>query len=251
MKNALGKIFVLLLSIACIAVCVLLASVLSSAITVSGSTSTSSYDGFEIYAISLGSYTSKQAAEATEEDVMQRGGAGYIYKKNEIYYVLASAYERENDAKLVKENLAASNKTCTIMKIEISAPDLSKTSSSSQAKSFLSALGEIKNSVLKLYDVSVALDTKTVDETKAKIQIIEIKGSLEKEFEKLSRGTNAVDGIYYQTIKNTFASLEKRLADLRNYQTINGISLSTMVKKTYLNFFFELDSLVSALNNEF
>lgn len=251
MKNALGKIFVLLLSIACIAVCVLLASVLSSAITVSGSTSTSSYDGFEIYAISLGSYTSKQAAEATEEDVMQRGGAGYIYKKNEIYYVLASAYERENDAKLVKENLAASNNTCTIMKIEISAPDLSKTSSSSQAKSFLSALGEIKNSVLKLYDVSVALDTKAVDETKAKIQIIEIKGNLEKEFEKLSRGTNAVDGIYYQTIKNTFASLEKRLADLRNYQAVNGISLSTMVKKTYLNFFFELDSLVRALNNEF
>ena len=251
MKNALGKIFVLLLSIACIAVCVLLASVLSSAITVSGSTSTSSYDGFEIYAISLGSYTSKQAAEATEEDVMQRGGAGYIYKKNEIYYVLASAYERENDAKLVKENLAASNNTCTIMKIEISAPDLSKTSSSSQAKSFLSALGEIKNSVLKLYDVSVALDTKTVDETKAKIQIIEIKGSLEKEFEKLSRGTNAVDGIYYQTIKNTFSTLEGELSDLRNYQTINGISLSTMVKKTYLNFFFELQSLTSALNNEF
>lgn len=251
MKNALGKIFVLLLSIACIAVCVLLASVLSSVITVSGLTSTSSYDGFEIYAISLGSYTSKQAAEATEEDVMQRGGAGYIYKKNEIYYVLASAYERENDAKLVKENLAASNNTCTIMKIEISAPDLSKTSSSSQAKSFLSALGEIKNSVLKLYDVSVALDTKAVDETKAKIQIIEIKGNLEKEFEKLSRGSSAVDGIYYQIIKNTFSTLEGELSDLRNYQAVNGISLSTMVKKTYLNFFFELQSLTSALNNEF
>ncbi len=251
MKNALGKIFVLFLSLVCIAVCVLLASILSSAITVSSSASSSSYDGFEIYAISLGSYTSKQAAQATEEDVMQRGGAGYIYNKNEIYYVLASAYERENDAKLVKENLTANNNTCTIMKIEISAPDLSKTSSSSQAKSFLSALGEIKNSVLKLYDVSVALDTKTVDETKAKIQIIGIKGTLEKEFEKISRGTNAVDGIYYQTIKNTFASLEKRLADLRNYQTINGISLSAMVKKTYLNFFFELQSLTSALNNEF
>ena len=163
MKNALGKIFVLFLSLVCIAVCVLLASILSSAITVSSSASSSSYNGFEIYAISLGSYTSKQAAQATEEDVMQRGGAGYIYNKNEIYYVLASAYERENDAKLVKENLTANNNTCTIMKIEISAPDLSKTSSSSQAKSFLSALGEIKNSVLKLYDVSVALDTKTVD----------------------------------------------------------------------------------------
>ena len=184
MKNALGKIFVLFLSVVCIAVCVLLASILSSAITVSSSASSSSYDGFEIYAISLGSYTSKQAAQATEEDVMQRGGAGYIYKKNEIYYVLASAYERENDAKLVKENLTANNNTCTIMKIEISAPDLSKTSSSSQAKSFLSALGEIKNSVLKLYDVSVALDTKTVDETKAKIQIIEIKGKTRRVYAK-------------------------------------------------------------------
>ena len=48
-----------------------------------------------------------------------------------------------------------------------------------------------------------------------------------------------------------YACREKRLADLRNYQTINGISLSTMVKKTYLNFFFELQSLTSALNNEF
>lgn len=251
MKNAFGKIFVLLLSLACIAVCVLLASVLSSAITVSGTSSNSSYDGFEIYAISVGSYTSKQAAQATEEDVMQRGGAGYIYKKNELYYVLVSAYERENDAKLVKENLAASNNACTIIKIEIAAPDLSKASSTSQAKAFLSALGEIKNSVLKLYDVSVALDTKAIDETKAKIQIIEIKGNLEKEFEKLSRGSNAVDGIYYQTIKNTFSTLESELSALRNYQAINGISLSTNVKKTYLNFFFELDSLVDAINNEF
>lgn len=250
MKSVIGKVFVLIVSVACVAVCVLLASIISSAITVSGAT-TSTYSNFSVYAISLGSYATSSAAEATVEDVMQRGGAGYVYGKEGVYHVLASAYERENDAKLVKENLLKTYTTCSIVEIEISEPDFSKVSSDSQSKQFLSALSEIKNSFVKLYDVSVSLDTKAIDETKAKIQIIEIKGSLEKAFEGVSRGSSSIDGIYYQSIKNTFSDLENELTDLRNYQGVDGITLSSKVKNTYINFLFELKDLVGTLNNDF
>lgn len=251
MKNVFGKVFVLILSVACIVVCVLLASIISSAITVSGATSSSTYSSFTVYGISLGSYATSSAADATAEDVMQRGGAGYVYGKDGVYHVLASAYERENDAKLVKDNLSATYALCSIVEIEIPEPDFSRVSSQQQSKSFLSALSEIKNSFIKLYDISVSLDTKAIDETKAKIQIIEVKGNLDKTFEEVSKGNSSVDGIYYQTIKNTFSKLENELTNLRNYESLNGISLSAKTKNTYITFLFELKGLVGLLNNEF
>lgn len=251
MKNVFGKVFVLIISVMCVAVCVLLASLISSAITVSGATSSQTYSSFTVYGISLGSYATSSGADAICEDVMQKGGAGYVYGKDGVYHVLASAYERENDAKLVKDNLGATYPLCSIVEIEIPEPDFSRVSSQQQSKSFLSALSEIKNSFIKLYDISVSLDTKALDETKAKIQIIEVKSNLDKAFEEVSRGSTSIDGIYYQTIKNTFSNLESELTDLRNYESLGGISLSAKTKYAYINFLFELKDLVGLLNNEF
>lgn len=254
MKKRANKFFVLLFSVVCVVICVLLANLLSSAITVSESganAQTTTFSGYSVYAISLGAYTSKSSAESNCEEIMKKGGAGYVFKEDNVYHVLASAYEKENDAKLVQENLTESGISSTILKISIGEVSLAEVSSSSQKKSFLNSLAILKNCYLNLYDISVSLDTNSIDETKAKIKLIEEKSTLEKQIENLSKGNSAIDGIYYQTIKNTYLEIENQLTLLKEYENINGISLSAKIKHEYINVLEKLDDLVKSLNNEF
>lgn len=252
MKRRASKFFILLFSIVCVCACVFVAKLLSSAITVSGNgiTQSTSFQGFEIYAVSLGQYSSKSQAESTCEAIAKKGGAGYIYETNNMYYVLASAYEKENDAKLVQENLSSNGISSKIIKIGVSSVDFSNASSSTQKKAFSSALVELKNAYVSLYDISVSLDTNSYDDAKAKIEIICVKGNLETALEKISKGSSSYDGIYYQMIKNTFNSVVDNLNDIKNYQVTNNISLSAKIKFTYINLIEEINSLSDLLNNK-
>lgn len=250
MKTGASKFFIFVFALVCVGLCVVCASLLSSAITVTSVSSQASFSKFKLYAISLGSYVSESAAQEFALETKQKGGAGYVYEKDGVSHVLASAYEKENDAKNVQENLLSSGISSTIVEIEIDEPSFSE-ASESQQKVFSAALAQLKSALLKLYDISVALDTKTIDETKAKIQIIEVKTSLETRLEKTTKGTTTIDGIFYQQIKNTFSEVENNLDELKNYENVDGISLSAKTKYAYIELLFELDDLISILNNDF
>lgn len=250
MKKTANKIFVLIFSVVCVALSVVIASLLSSAITVSGgATITNSFSDFKIYCISLGEYTSSSQATSKVEESLKKGGGGFVFKDDNIYHVLASAYEKENDAKLVQQNLAESGISSKIIIIEISKPQLKDVSSEQQKKSFLQALSQLKTTYVMLYDISVSLDTEAFDETKAKIEIIAVKGNLESMLEKTNKGETSVDGIYYQMIKNTYSQTETILENLKNYENIDGITLSAKIKNAYLNIINQLDNLIDLLNN--
>lgn len=250
MKKTANKIFVLIFSVVCVALSVVIASLLSSAITVSGgATITNSFSDFKIYCISLGEYTSSSQATSKAEESLKKGGGGFVFKDDNIYHVLASAYEKENDAKLVQQNLAESGISSKIITIEISKPQLKDVSSEQQKKSFLQALSQLKTTYVMLYDISVSLDTEAFDETKAKIEIIAVKGNLESMLEKTNKGETSVDGIYYQMIKNTYSQTETILENLKNYENIDGITLSAKIKNAYLNIINQLDNLIDLLNN--
>lgn len=251
MKRRASKFFVLLFSVVCVCACAFVARLLSSVITVSGNgiSQATVFQGFEVYAVSLGQYSSKSQAETSSESITKKGGAGFIYEKDNMYYVLASVYEKENDAKLVQENLSSSGISSKIIKMGIDGVDFSSVSSSAQKKAFTSALLALKSAYVSLYDISVSLDTKTYDEAKARIEIIGVKGDLEKSVENISKGSSSVDGIYYQMIKNTFDEIVDSLNDLKNYQQQNDVSLSSKIKFTYINLIDEIDSLSNLLNN--
>lgn len=248
MKN---KFFVLVFSVVCVGLCVVVAGLLSSVITVSGgSVSAGSFSGFKVFAISLGEFTSKSSAETIAQQTSQRGGAGFVYETDNLYYVLASAYEEENDARLVQKNLSESGISSKIIEIEIPQPEFSGISSEEQKKSFLSALSQIKSAFVKLYDISISLDTGATDETKAKIEVIATNGDLEVAHKKISRGESAVDGIYYQQISNTFNEIEDILNELKDYENISGVSLSSKIKFGYISIIEKVADLVDLINSK-
>jgi hypothetical protein len=253
-NKTFNKILIFVFSIVCVAVCVLVAQFFASVLTL-GSLEVSSNSGnsfleFKVYAISLGNYSTKASAETTAVTYRQKNAGGYILKINGTYHIIASAYEKENDAKLVQENLLKEDITSQIIIIGFEEIDLENISSNSQEKEFIDSLGIFKIVYLKLYDISVSLDTNVIDETRAKIEIIELKAEVEERLEKIKRGTTAVDGIYYQIIKNKFNQIIDLLNDLKNYEQSDGIILSSKIKYTYV---FVLDiakDLINALNNE-
>lgn len=254
-RRVLNKIFIFIFSVVCVAVCVCLAEVFSSFLTVGGipvvSTSNSQLSDFKVYAISLGSYSSKYLAETNASGYRQKNAGGYVLKIDEVYHIIASAYEKENDAKLVQSNLLEESITSSIVNISFDEVQLENVSSSSIGKEFINSLSIFRTVFLELYDISVSLDTSVIDITKARIEIISIKAEIEEHLAGIGRGTTAVDGIYYQMIKNKLDLSINILNDLKNYEEEGGIILSSKIKYTYLYILDLANDLISSLNNEF
>jgi len=253
-KKAFNKILIFVFSIVCVAICVFVAQFFASVLTIGtlevSSNSGNNFSEFKVYAISLGNYSTKSSAESTAVSYRQKNAGGYVLKVNGSYHIIASAYEKENDAKLVQENLSKESQNSQIIVINFDEVDLENISSNPQEKEFIDSLGIFKIVYLKLYDISVSLDTKVVDETKAKIEIISIKAEVEGRLEKIKRGTTTVDGIYYQIIKNKYNQIIDVLNDLKNYEESDGIILSAKIKYTYIYILDMAKDLISALNNE-
>lgn len=252
--TAFNKIFIFLFSVICVVTCVFLAQVFSSFLTMGSlqvsSNTTNSICEFKVYAISLGVYSNKYLAETSATNYSQRNAGGYVLKINGAYHVLASAYEKENDAKLVQENLLLEEINSEIIEITFESVLFESVSSKEQEKEFIESLNIFKIVYLGLYDVSVSLDTSVIDQTKAKIEIISIKADVEEKLEEINKGTTAIDGIYYQTIKNKYNELIDTLSSLKNYEEAEGIILSAKIKHCYLEILDMARDLIDTLNNE-
>lgn len=252
-RRILNKFFIIVFSLACVAVCVCLAQVFASVLTVGGLSFTninSDFADFKVYAISLGTYSTKSAAEASAASAHQKNAGGFVYRKDGLFYVLASAYEKENDAKLVQESLSGEGINNEIITITFNEVELQDISTVLVEKEFIESLNIFKTAFLKLYDISVSLDTSVIDITRAKIEIIAVKAEVEGKLESLTKGASTIDGIYYQIIKNKYNIVIQELNDLKNYEEIGGIFLSAKIKYSYLYIINVAEDLIASLNNE-
>jgi hypothetical protein len=73
---------------------------------------------------------------------------------------------------------------------------------------------------------------------------------VEQELENLNKGTTAIDGIYYQLIKNRYNSVIEILNDLKRFEESEGITFSSQIKYEYLHILNIAEELISSLNNE-
>lgn len=253
-KVFVNKMFIFVFSIVCVAVCVFIAQFFASVLTVGSlqvsSTANNSLSEFKVYAVSLGNYSTKSSAQSVASTYKQRNAAGYVIEANGSYHVIASAYEKENDAKLVQDNLVQENITTQIIVLTFNEVELQNVSSTAQEKIFVESLGVFKTVYLDLYDISVSLDTNVIDITKARIEIIAVKANVEEKLESIKRGTTSVDGMYYQIIKNKYNEIINMLTDLKNYEEESGIVLSAKIKYAYIDVLQTAKDLISALNNE-
>lgn len=254
-KNSfLKKITIFLFSVLCISGCIFIAQFFASALTTGiiqvSSNVSNNFSDFKVYAISVGSYSTRNVAESIAISYRQKNAAGYIHKKNEKYYIIVSAYEKENDAKLVKDSLEQDNLQCEIIMLSFSDVSLQNVSSTTQEKIFLDSLNIFKKVFVDLYDISISLDTKVIDEIRAKIDIITIKARIEEKLQRINQGATSIDGIYYQMIRNKYNELLLELESLKNYEQEEDITFSAQIKLAYMETLRIAEDLIDLLNNE-
>lgn len=235
-----SKFLAIISLIICFAFCITLADFFSNLITINAfnsSTTTIAKSGnYSVYAISLHSSETKSSATEYASTITKQSGAGYIWNQEGKYFVLASAYLEENDAKLVKTNLENSNNnlTPTILKIEIGEISINGDYSANEITAINNTLNGFKFAYSTLYDISISYDTSLKDENECKLLITELESELNKiklNFEALINKKLTTNTIY---LKLTFSSLCDEITKLINFKSSTYQTFSSKIKATYI-----------------
>lgn len=249
-SNKKTKFFSIFFMIISFALCISLAGVFSSLITVGGFSNITSGDakssGFVVYAVSLYKTQTKAQAREMSEVTMRKNGAGYIYQDNEAFYVFASCYENKADAEKVVSNLKENEVSSSIKDLQFNEILLKSKMTEQEKTVLIKALSSFKNLYKKLYDLSVSIDTKLLTEIQAKVllnDIISEQSKVQTNFETIfnSKLTSTL-----LEIKLSLSNISNILNNLADFSSLD-IPYTSQVKNTYFQVLFEYNSLSSKI----
>ena len=136
---------------------------------------------FSIYFVSTAKSQLESEAISLGKDAMNKGGAGYVWKNGNYFYVISSAYENKNDALLVSNKLSNDNIENEIFEVNFETLSLTPPLNSPEAKStFNTSINLFYSTFIDLFDISVSVDTNLYDETKAFIEINRIQSKADE-----------------------------------------------------------------------
>lgn len=189
---------------------------------------------YTIYALALSKSSSSAHVTSEVQNVKLRGGAGYIYNANGMYYILASGYENENDALKVQQNLETDQTNSEILQIQIGEIVIDMSLNGNEKTAMTNAISAFKTAYKNLYDISVSLDTsvKTLAECKIAVTAeLETANTIKTSFDSafLSKLTSEVF-----KIKLKLTELVSNLQQLAQNQTDQKVLYSSFIKEAYL-----------------
>ena len=232
------KIFVSFTVLLSIALAVGLAELFSSILTISDfafiNTSQNKISGFNIYAVSTAKTTNKENVQTLSKENQNKNGAGYVYEKDGLFYILASAYESENDAIKVCENLKNQDIECEIIVITVDDIKLDLSLSGQEKVAFNNCFTIFKSCYQKLYDLSVSIDTSVKNQTECKLEISNLKSDLTKvvsDFETHFNSKLTQDLVF---LKLQLDDLDELLESLYQDNQSQLTSFSSVLKCSYI-----------------
>lgn len=123
-----------------------------------------------IYAISFDKSLTQAGGESLAIDYRKIGAGGFVWKEENNYYVLSSAYINENDATLVQNSIKQNhNIETSIIKLEIPSINLNVSVDSDEKKALQKALNLFENVYKQLFDIAISLDTNVYNEISARL----------------------------------------------------------------------------------
>lgn len=197
-------------------------------------TSVVSSDSQNLYAISMASSTSENDLTSQKENLQSQNGAGYIYEKDEKFYLLASIYENYNDAELVKNNLKTNGIEAEILTITLDTIQIEGNFTADEKNMLSNGIKSSVETFKNLYDVAISLDTSVFDKTKAKIECNTIYSnnvSIKANFDTYFKDTKD-DNL--KKLQSTLTRTNDYLSNLisENYDTQTQ-TFSSLIKQTY------------------
>ncbi len=238
------SILSLTIFVASILLCISFANLLSTALlstSLFANTNAVSGEKQTVYAISMAKAQNKDDFQPKICDLQSQNGAGYIFEKDETFFLIASVYANKSDAEKVKNNLKSSGTDSEILQIDLPYTKIEGNFSNDERNILLASLNSNYTTFSSLYDVAISLDTKIFDKTKAKLECNSI-------FSKhISTKTNFQTFFAKEMDEELFENLDKKLQKIENFLSILTIenfettnqTFSSLIKLTYCKILFE------------
>lgn len=222
----------------CISVGYLLSSAIVSA---SGKSSAVSISSQKVYAISMQSKAVSDDFSIEKFELQSKGGAGYLYEKEEKIYLLASVYENQTDAKKVKQNLASNDISSSIIEISLPSVNFGGNFSQEEKDVLLTAIKSDFEIYQKLYDISISLDTAVCDLSQARLDCSETYASLisaKSNFESFFKSKLSSEN--FSKILENLENSEEVLSNLvSETKETKAQTFSSLIKLSYCKILFE------------
>lgn len=140
----------------------------------------------ECYFVCLNKSQSKLEAETIAGDCLDGKSAGYVFYQNGYFYVVHSAYEKQNDAHLVSEHLKKSRIESEILCLSFPKIAIEEEFSQDSHNVLQEAMNSFFASFRSLSDLSTGLSTKVYSESEVgeRLQKLSAKvAALQKKFD--------------------------------------------------------------------
>lgn len=146
-------------------------------VAVLGSGSTIDFET-TFYYVCYNSPSDVHSASSVSTLVKSYGGAGYVVKNGNDYYVTVSCYYKESDALSVCKTLKNKGMECFVQETKVKKKSL-KGSAKSQKKKYLGNLNTLLSLSVVCYDLANSLDNFTCNQSGAKAILSEVKNGLD------------------------------------------------------------------------
>ncbi len=203
---------------------------------------------YKIYAISLNKTLSKESADNFALEIKQKGGAGFVFKKEEQYYILASAYENENDAIKVRDKLGDDKIDSEIVEIDIGEIKIDMNFSSAEKITMTNSINLFKEIFKKLYNISIELDTSIKSLTECKLLVNEERNYIDEIKKSFDNSFNNKLNNEIIKIRTKIIELEAMTEKLISEASEQSSIFSSQLKYAYIQAIILNRELVASLN---
>ena len=167
------KVFFSSLALVLLCFCLLIANLLTKFILPATATTQSvCLPRSEIHLISLGKSQVESEAKSRAADFHSMGSGGYVWKIDNYYHIISSAYTNKNDANLVQNNISVNlSLESEIISLEFDEIVFNGNFDAESHRVISDYLGATSNLYHSLFDIALSVETNVTSQVGAKLSV--------------------------------------------------------------------------------
>lgn len=167
------KFFLILIFVLVFISCIIIANYLSIALLSANTGSDEAFSSeIEYFMLSLSKSKLEKEAEATTQDYQKEGAGAFVWKFDDYYYVLSSAYLNKNDAQLKQVSIKQEyGIDCEIVPVKFKSIKIEGNFSNEEKKVLNKSLSICDTFYSSIFDITVSIDTGVYNDTTAKLSV--------------------------------------------------------------------------------
>ena len=183
---------------------------------------------FSLYALQAGVFSDTENAQKYADELINKGGAGYVVEFDEGFRVLIAGYLNEDDAKNVKERLLEEQNMDTSI-IEISGSAITSKVEADSTTADLLANAAINDDIKKMTEISLSKDKGEITEDQAIEQLTQLK---EKSASMVEKMQSAGEDELAKALKEYYGAVDNAIEGALN--SSEEVAFSSAIKSAYL-----------------